>query len=101
MTSYNSSVNTGYKASPKREAWDEITGEVTVVSGEGRTAAEVKIKWADVKLSKTDRGGFCNALVIIYMNYKNLHLKTAAHYRMLKRERSQTCLDYFFIVVHE
>ena len=44
-----SSVNQGYKPSQKNEAWDEITREVNVVSGQGRTSAEVKKKWADVK----------------------------------------------------
>ena len=44
-----SSVNEGYKPSQKNEAWDEITREVNVVSGQGRTSAEVKKKWADVK----------------------------------------------------
>ena len=51
MTSYLVVSIWGNKASPKEEAWDEMTGEVNVVSGEGRTAAEVKNKWADVKLS--------------------------------------------------
>ena len=37
-----SSVNQGYKPSQKNEAWDEITREVNVVSGQGRTLAEIK-----------------------------------------------------------
>ena len=37
-----SSVNEGYKPSQKNEAWDEITREVNVVSGQGHTSAEVK-----------------------------------------------------------
>ena len=37
-----SSVNEGYKPSQKNEAWDEITREVNVVSGQGRTLAEIK-----------------------------------------------------------
>ena len=44
-----SSVNQGYKPSQKNEAWEDITREVNVVSGQGRTSAEVKKKWADVK----------------------------------------------------
>ena len=44
-----SSVNEGYKPSQKNEAWEDITREVNVVSGQGRTSAEVKKKWADVK----------------------------------------------------
>ena len=44
-----SSVNQGYKPSQKNEAWDYITREVNVVSGQRRTSAEVKKKWADVK----------------------------------------------------
>ena len=37
-----SSVNEGYKPYQKNEAWDCITREVNVVSGQGRTSAEVK-----------------------------------------------------------
>ena len=43
------SVNEGYKPIQKNEAWHGITREVNVVSGQGRTSAEVKKKWADVK----------------------------------------------------
>ena len=47
-----SSVNEGYKHSQKNEAWDCITREVNMVSGQGRTSAEIKKKWADVKSAK-------------------------------------------------
>ena len=44
-----SPVSAGYNSSKKKEAWEDITGDINTVSGEGRTAAEVKKKWADVK----------------------------------------------------
>ena len=50
-----SSVNQGYKPSQKNEAWNDITREVNVVSGQGRTSAEVKKKWADVKSEAKQR----------------------------------------------
>lgn len=44
-----SSVSSGCKVTEKKDAWNAITHAVNVVSGEKRTAEEVKKKWFDLK----------------------------------------------------
>ncbi|XP_056884809.1 myb-related transcription factor, partner of profilin-like [Takifugu flavidus] len=44
-----SSVSAGYTGTNKKEIWAAITSAVDAVSGEGRSVAEVKKKWFDLK----------------------------------------------------